>query len=56
MEIHPNTKKRPAATLRAQFDTTISPIADLEDVVKQICCAILCDSATKRDHSLSDGA
>src|SRR5882757_11287663 len=30
--------------LRAQFDKTISPIVDLQNTVKQFCCAILCDS------------
>src|SRR5712671_579263 len=28
--------------LRAQFDTTISPIGHLQSTVKQECCAILC--------------
>jgi len=37
-------KKVPSGSaLRAQFDTTISPIGDPQSTVKQECCAILCD-------------
>jgi hypothetical protein len=42
-----DTKKRPAGR-RAQFDTTISPIIDLQGAVKQMRCAILCDLVRSR--------